>query len=69
MSMTRIYADDKGMTALMHAVYAHSVEHARILLDHGANVTARNGDGQAAADLAERSSDHMKKLISDAIRR
>ncbi len=58
--------DNEGMTALMHAVHGHAIEHAKILLDHGASLTLRNAAGQTPLDLAARSTDRMKKLLADA---
>jgi hypothetical protein len=58
--------DNDGMTALMHAVQVQSVEDASLLLSHGADVTLRNAAGQSPLDLAARSSDPMKKLLSRA---
>ena len=61
--------DNEGMTALMHAVQAGAIEHARILLSHGANVTLTNAAGQTPLDLAGRSSERMKTLILEATKR
>lgn len=40
--------DTNGMTMLMYAAYTNSVESARLLLDHGANVNAATPDGTTA---------------------
>lgn len=58
--------DDNGDTALMHAVRAHAIDQARMLLDAGASLAVRNKAGQSPSDLA--ATERMKELIAEAER-
>lgn len=44
--------DDRGMTPLMYAGFMGSVDAMRLLIDHGADVNARNGFGSTALMLS-----------------
>jgi uncharacterized protein len=59
-------ADDEGRTVLMRLVGAASSQVFRLLIDSGADVTARANDGLSAADLAQQKLDWWRRFAPAA---